>query len=113
MRFARLIFAILIAVSVASLPAAGATTLSPKFGELAAAADGQAGEKHDCCPDPETPCSMGCDFMATCTAQGVSFSTAGSFSMVTPSSATHSAALPASDVLPSQTHSPPLHPPQL
>jgi hypothetical protein len=62
MRAGRVILALLIALSVALLPAASGSA-------VASAASAVTAVDHDCCPTPDTPCDKamdGCASMAAC-----------------------------------------------
>lgn len=107
----RTIFAVLIAIAVAVLPAARSfASMLPDAGPPAIS----GGEPmHDCCPDEANPCdkgAQGCAFMAACVCSG--FWVASYFHLVLPSSASASVSLPASVALPARPVGPPFRPPR-
>ena len=66
MNVGRTIFALLIALSVAMLPAAGGVSAAVKSTEMA---DMSGMDDMDCCPQKANPCDKamdGCSSMATC-----------------------------------------------
>jgi hypothetical protein len=116
MRMARSIFAALLALSVATLPVAGAAALSQKSAEMTTPAFTAPDSGHDCCPDDTKPCDMsmnGCPFMAICAFQGASLSETSLFQFVPPIARQGTAPPSASDVLVPQTLLPALRPPQV
>jgi hypothetical protein len=110
MSIGRTILALLIALSVAFLPAAGGVGLSAKS---SASADMAAMEDmHDCCPPKAIPCDD-CGTMASCALKCFSFVATASSIVVFPSI---SAAMTASLVdhsLSSQMGSPAFRPPRV
>jgi len=109
----RTILALLIALSVALLPAASGAGLSVKS---PAPADMSAMEDMpDCCPQKTDPCQKGiddCAAMATCALKCFSF--AGTSSIVVFPSTFASMTIPsATNPFSSQTGSPPFRPPRI
>ena len=112
MRMTRAIIALLIALSVATLPVAGAAALGQQSAELVLMSE-STDAAHDCCPEPGKPCDMdGCKFMSVCALSGFNFSGMIVSEFVFPLTPARAAIFPASEVSQSRTHSPPLHPPQ-
>ena len=113
MAFARTILALLIALSVAWLPAAGAAAFKFKSQEMV---EMSASEPMDCCPPAANPCdkSMGdCASMAACIVNCLGFATGASSPFVYPT--TLATLMPPfeSGVLPSQMGNPPFRPPRV
>ena len=114
MAFARTIFALLIAASVALLPAAGAAAFKLKSQD---ATEMSATEPtHDCCPPAANPCDKAmddCGTMATCALKCFSSSTGASSPLSFPLTLRgRDAAVRGSDFH-SQTGSPPFRPPRV
>jgi hypothetical protein len=110
----RTILALLIALSVAFLPAAGVaggSVKSPESADMSAMED-----MHDCCPPQANPCDKAmdcCGTMAGCALKCFSFAATASSIIVFPSiSATMTASL-VSHSFPSQMGSPPFRPPRV
>jgi len=91
MRFARTITAFAVALSLAMLPAAGATTAVAKpaatsvsdhgatSSEMSAAMPDRTAAMDDCCPDHAKPCDQGsdqCPSMASCAQASISMADA-------------------------------------
>ena len=107
----RTIFALLIAASVATLPAAGATAfkLQPQEAPEMSASE----PMHDCCPPAADPCDKAdCASMATCALPCCSYLGAGASPLVYPTMHADLIPLLPSDVLPSHMGSPPFRPPR-
>ena len=113
MKITRVIFALLIAVSVVVLPAAGSTGAVMKSTD---AANMAAMEDMDCCPHKVNPCDKamdGCASMATCALMCFTFPGATSSLVMFP--------LPVAQLNPAlgqspfnpQTGSPPFRPPRV
>lgn len=111
MVWTRTIFAVLIAVAVALLPAArGVASTLPDAGPASISV---AEPMHDCCPDEADPCDKGaqsCAFMAACVCSG--FWAAAYLHLVLPSGISASVSLPASAALPARGVGPPFRPPR-
>jgi hypothetical protein len=119
MRIGRTILALLIALSVAMLPAAasaGAGSKSPGSVEMSSdmSAPDMSAMADDCCPHKANPCDEAgdCGTMATCVLKCFSFADASPSTIVFPSSLTTPAAPVVVDPLPSHTGSPPFRPPR-
>jgi|EndMetStandDraft_8_1072994.scaffolds.fasta_scaffold28287_3 hypothetical protein len=116
MSIGRTILALLIALSVALLPAAGVAGVSPKSpdsGDMSTMEDMSAMEDmHDCCPPKANPCDD-CGTMASCALKCFSFATTASSTVVFPSiSATMTVSF-VGHSFPSQMGSPPFRPPRV
>lgn len=111
-RFARLFWAALIALSVALLPATigAAAKLASTDMPVSMSMDSMAMD--DCCPEPCDKTMNDCPFIAACILKNVSFSVTALYELSYPLTTSDVAPLPASVVLHSQSGSPPLHPPQ-
>lgn len=104
----RILAAVLIVLSVAFAPIAGGAATA------AAEMSMTVGGDHDCCPNAVQPCDMsedGCMSMAACAAPAF-FSTPSEHAFVLPRVAAGPLTPLFSEVAPSRTSSPPLHPPQ-
>jgi hypothetical protein len=114
MAFARTIFALLIAASVALLPAAGAGAFTLKSQD---ATEMSATEPtHDCCPPAANPCDKAmddCGTMATCALKCFSCSTGVSSPLSFPLTLASVMPLFESGDFYSQTGSPPFRPPRI
>jgi hypothetical protein len=109
MAIARTLFALLIALSVASLPVASAAVAAPAEMSMS---DGD----HDCCPNAVLPCDMtkdGCMSMASCGMLSSTLSVPAVLQFAFPLIATGAVPLPVSEALDSRASGPPLHPPQI
>jgi hypothetical protein len=109
----RAILAILIALSVAMLPAAGLAVVSS---QSAAPADMSMTDDMDCCPHKANPCEKAmedCATMATCALKCFSFAGTLSSTIVFPSTSAKMTASFAANPLSSQTGSPPFRPPRI
>ncbi len=76
MRFARTIIAVVIAISVAMLPAAGSASIGTKSSDEVSVSADMSMAVDDCCPDHTKPCDQGgdqCQSMASCVHQTFSF----------------------------------------
>ncbi len=120
MRIGRTILALLIAVSVAMLPAAGGVGMrSPPSTDLSAMEDmtGMSAmeDMQGCCPHKVDPCDKSagdCCSMATCALKCFSFAGTGSATIVFPSTFAKMTAAVAANPFSSQTGSPPFRPPR-
>jgi len=113
MRIGRTILALLIALSVAMLPAAAGARPSVKPTDLTAMS---AMEDMDCCPHKANPCDKGmddCASMAACALKCFSFATPSFSSIVFSSASAKMPASIASNPFASQTGSPPFRPPRV
>ena len=113
MAIARTILALLIALSVASLPAAGAAAFKLKPHDMA---EMSASEPMDCCPPAANPCdkAMGdCASMAACMVNCLSYAGGMSSPLVYPVTLAALMPLFESGVLHSHTSSPPFRPPRV
>lgn len=111
MAIARPLVALLIALSVALLPA----TLGAGRA-LASAEPAMAASMDDCCPDAGEPCSRTadtCPFMAACALKSFSFAGHNVAGEKLPLVQTLAFAPVVSARLPSHLRSPPLHPPRI
>jgi hypothetical protein len=114
MNIGRTILALLIALSVAMLPAAGGAGVGTKLPEPADMS--MAEDMHDCCPHKADPCDKAvddCGTMATCALKCFSFAGASSSIIVFPSAFAKMTALFAGNPYSSQTGSPPFRPPRV
>lgn len=109
-RHARLFWAVLIALSVALLPA----TLGAGRA-LASAEASMSTDMHDCCPDSDMSCDKAmkdCPFMAVCILKSFSFAAQDVTQLLQPVTSMAALAFMRTYRLPSHSGSPPLHPPQ-
>jgi hypothetical protein len=112
MRIGRTILALLIALSVAMLPAAGGAGVSSKSPERADMS--MMEEMHDCCPPKANPCDKAdCGTMATCALKCFSFAGTSSSMIVFPSIFAKMTGSFAASPFSSQTSSPPFRPPRV
>ena len=112
MRIGRTILAILIALSVAILPAAGAAVVSSQ----SAAPEGMSmTDDMDCCPHKANPCDKAddCGTMATCALKCFSFAGTPSSIFVFPPTFAKMTASLAVNPFSSQTGTPPFRPPRV
>jgi hypothetical protein len=113
MRIGRTILALLIALSVAMLPAAGVAIVSSQ----SAAPEGMSmTDDMDCCPHKANPCEKAmedCATMATCALKCFSFTGTSSSTIVFPSTSAKMTASFATNSFSSQTGSPPFRPPRI
>jgi hypothetical protein len=110
MALVRTIFALLIALSVAMLPAAGAAAFKVK---PPATTEMSAPEPmHECCPPAADPCDDG-GSMATCAATCCVYATDLGSPLVYPTMHADLMPLLPSVALPSQLGSPPFRPPRV
>jgi hypothetical protein len=111
MRIGRTILAIIIALSVAVLPAAGGIGKSPKPADMSMMED-----MTDCCPHKANPCEKAmddCAAMATCVLKCFSFAGTLSSIIIFPSASAKIATFFANNPFSSQTGSPPFRPPRV
>jgi hypothetical protein len=119
MAFARTIWALLIAASVALLPAAGAAAFKLKSQdatEMSAGGSMHDGPMHDCCPPAANPCDKAmddCGTMATCAMKCFSSSTVASSPLSFPLELAGVMSPFESSDFHSQTGSPPFRPPRV
>src|SRR5262245_24839281 len=111
MALMRTIFGLLIAVSVAMLPAAGAAAFKLKSQD---ATEMSASEpEHDCCPPAANPCDQGdCSSMAACAASCNIFAGGVASPLAYPPMLAEAMPLSSSGAGPSQQSSPPFRPPR-
>jgi hypothetical protein len=112
MGIGRTILAILIALSVAVLPAVGAAVVTS---QSAAPAGMSMTDDMDCCPHKANPCEKAmedCTAMATCALKCFSFAGTSSSTIVFPLTYAKMTASFASNPFPSQAGSPPFRPPR-
>jgi hypothetical protein len=113
MGIGRTILALLVALSVAMLPAAGGAGISSKSPEPADMS--MTDDMSDCCPHKTNPCEKAmddCATMATCALKCFSF--AGTSSMIVfPSTSARVTLSFAGNPFSSQTGSPPFRPPRV
>ena len=117
MKIGRIALALLIALSVAALPAAGGVVAVAKSVEMTstAAAEMAAMDDMDCCPHKANPCEKGmdgCSSMATCALKCFSFTGIAS-PVVFPSYRAQLSAAFGANPFNSQTGSPPYRPPRV
>ncbi len=110
MAFVRTIFALLIAVSVAMLPAAGTAKVKSQD-----AAEMSASEPmHDCCPPAANPCDKDdCGSMAACASTCCVYASDIASPPVYPAMLADAMPLLSSGARPSQLGSPPFRPPRV
>ena len=114
MGIGRTILALLVALSVAMLPAAGGAGVSVKSPEPADMS--MMEDMTDCCPHKANPCEKAmddCAAMATCVLKCFSFAGTLSSIIVFPSAGAKMAAFFANNPFSSQTGSPPFRPPRV
>jgi hypothetical protein len=113
MSIGRTILALLIALSVAILPAAGGAGLS--FKSSAQADMSMTEDMLDCCPHKANPCDKGddCGTMATCALKCFSFVGTLSSIIIFPSTFAKVTASSAVNPFSSQTGTPPFRPPRV
>ena len=110
MALVRTIFALLIAVSVAMLPAAGAAAFkvtSQEPSEISASEP-----MHDCCPPAANPCCDDCGSMAVCASTCFVYASGVASPLVYPTMLAGVMPLLSSGAGPSQLGSPPFRPPR-
>lgn len=113
MSIARTIVVLLIALSVAILPAAGSAGVSAK--SLETAVTSATEDMPDCCPPKANPCEKAtdvCAAMATCVLKCFSFFLGTSAVIVFPSAFAKMTASFAGNPFSSQAGSPPFRPPR-
>jgi hypothetical protein len=113
MGIGRTILAILIALSVAILPAAAAAAVSS---QSPAPAGMSMTDDMDCCPHKANPCEKAmedCAAMATCVLKCFSFTGTSSSTIVFPSTSAKMTATFAGNPFSSQAGSPPFRPPRV
>jgi hypothetical protein len=110
MSIGRTILALLIALSVAILPAAGAgvSSKSPEPADMSMMED-----MTDCCPHPCEKAMDDCAAMATCALKCFSFTGTSSSSIVFPSTSAKMTLSFAGNPFSSQTGAPPFRPPRV
>ena len=117
MSIGRTILALLIALSVAMLPAAAGARISVKSTNVPGTSDMSAMEgMPDCCPHNANPCDKAmddCASMATCALKCFSFAGTAFSSIVFPSTSAKMPASIAGDPFASQTGYPPFRPPRV
>ena len=124
MRIGRTILALLLALSVAMLPAAagaGVSSKSPETADMSATdmsgtdMSGNDMSAMDCCPHKANPCDQAndCGTMAACALKSFSFAGASWSTIVFPSSFATLAISFGGGPPPSQTSSPPFRPPRV
>jgi len=121
MRIGRTIIALLVALSVAMLPAASgaaAGSKSPAAEDMSASdmsPTDMSAMEGDCCPNKANPCAQmdDCGSMATCALKCFSFSSGSSSIIVFPSTFAKMATPFASNPFSSQTGTPPFRPPRV
>jgi hypothetical protein len=119
MAFARTIWALLIAASVALLPAAGAAAFKLKSQDATEMSAGESmhdGPMHDCCPPAANPCDKAmndCGTMATCAMKCFSSSAVASSPLSFPLELAGVMSPFESSDFHSQTGSPPFRPPRI
>jgi hypothetical protein len=110
MTIGRTVLALLIALSVAMLPAAGAAGMnshSPAAADMSVMED-----MRDCCPHKANPCDD-CGTMAACALKCFSFAGASSSAIVFPLNFAKVVTTFVGNPLSSQTSSPPFRPPRV
>ena len=119
MSIGRTILALLVALSVAMLPAAasaGVSAKSPHQADMSMTEDVSMSEDmHDCCPPEANPCGPAmdhCDAMAACALKCFSFAGTSSSIIVFPSSFAKMIAPLERNPFSSQTGAPPFRPPR-
>ncbi len=113
MQIGRTILALLIALSVAMLPAVGGAGAIAKSADMTAMA---AMEDMDCCPHKTNPCDKAmddCASMATCALKCFSFSATTLSDIVFPLRVASLSPLFGAQLFHSQTGSPPFRPPRV
>jgi hypothetical protein len=114
MRIARIIGAVLIALSVALLPAAGGAAFKLKSQDITETSGSET--EHDCCPPGSDPCDMavdGCGSMATCALKCFSFAAGLASPLTDPWTLASRLPVLEDHGLRSHTGSPPFRPPRL
>ena len=118
MNIGRTILALLIALSVAVLPAGARFNTPAKSSDMAETADTAdmtemaAMEDMDCCPHKAKPCDA-CPSMTTCPLTCVGFVAASSSNIIFPSLVASLSPLSAANAFHSQKGSPPFRPPRV
>jgi hypothetical protein len=111
MPLARTIFALLIAVSVAMLPTAGAAAF--KMTSQDALEMSASEPMHDCCPSAANPCDKDdCGSMAVCASTCCVYASGVASPLVYPTVLADAMPLLSSGAWPSQLGSPPFRPPR-
>jgi hypothetical protein len=113
MKVARVLFALLIALSVAVLPAAGGVAAVVKSTEMA---DVAAMDDMDCCPHKANPCDTAADraaCMAMCALNCFSFGGATVSTIIFPLHRARLTPAVATNPFNSRTGSPPFRPPRV
>ena len=106
--------AFVIALSVAMLPATGATAVSAKSAEMAHSAD-MSMAMDDCCPDHAKPCEGGdqCQSMASCVYQSFSIANVAFSQFAYPPAPGHPFPALAEQAVPLHAGSLPFRPPRV
>jgi hypothetical protein len=112
MNIGRTILALLIALSVAMLPAATGTNIAVKSTDVTEMADMAAMEDMDCCPHKAKLCDD-CSSMATCPLTCFGFSATSSSNVIFPSLVVTLSLLPGANAFHPQEGSPPFRPPRV
>ena len=113
MRVSRIVLALLIALSVAVLPAAGGVAAVAKSAEMAGTA---AIDDMDCCPHTPNPCDKAMDrasCMATCALKCFTFGGAAESTVFFSSQQARLCPASATNPFNSRTGSPPFRPPRV
>jgi hypothetical protein len=114
MSIGRTILALLIALSVAMLPAVAGAGISVKSADMNVMSAME--DMPDCCPHKANPCDRamdGCTSMAACALKCFSFAGTSFSNIVFPSSSAKMPASIATNPFSSQTGSPPFRPPRV
>jgi hypothetical protein len=114
MALARTLFALLIVLSVALLPAAGKAAFQSKSHDMTDMS--ASAPMDDCCPHAGTPCDKApadCAWMAACTYSCLNYVRAISSPLVYPVVLAALMPLFESDILPSHAATPPFRPPRV
>ena len=113
MKISRTILALLIALSVAMLPAsANIAVKSTDMTEMAEMAEMAAMEDMDCCPHKAKPCDH-CSSMATCQLTHFSFFATSASDIIFPSVAASLSPLSGANAFHPQEGNPPFRPPRV
>jgi hypothetical protein len=115
MRIVRTIFALLIGISVALLPVAGAAAFKLKNSDTEMSDMAASGAMDDCCPPEANPCkgTDGCALMAGCSLSSFGISSVSAATIVYPPLLAGILPQLASDSLESLPGSPPFRPPRV
>lgn len=121
MRFARMMIAFVIALSVATLPVAGSASVVVKPAEMAPSAQMMADAEmsaamDDCCPDHAKPCDQSsdkCQLMASCTIQSMNLAEVAVSSLRFPLVSGNPLPVLTDQAVPLHGGSPPFRPPRV